>query len=325
MIKLLKNSFSRFINLFKLSSNLNFEDIMDSLAITNFSKTKGSYFLFWGIALFVIIFIIWASLARVDQVVRASGTVAPQSKVHAVQSPNSGILEEINVKLSDQVEKGQILFLVGNKQAQKNYDIAKETRDAREKKLRVIQELVDKGSEAEARLIDERLLFLEAEQKFQNAELQLKFSSIKSPVKGQVNDVLIANVEQVVQSGQTLASIVPYDDSLVIVAQVQPKDIAFVIPGLNAKIAFTAYDMSIYGQFDGKVTKVAPSTSIDEESNIYFYETLIEVDLAKTKGQKKINLQSGMQADISIIGEERTVLSYIINPITKLSKTALRD
>ncbi len=325
MIKLLKNSFSRFINLFKLSSNLNFEDIMDSLAITNFSKTKGSYFLFWGIALFVIIFIIWASLARVDQVVRASGTVAPQSKVHAVQSPNSGILEEINVKLSDQVEKGQILFLVGNKQAQKNYDIAKETRDAREKKLRVIQELVDKGSEAEARLIDERLLFLEAEQKFQNAELQLKFSSIKSPVKGQVNDVLIANVEQVVQSGQTLASIVPYDDSLVIVVQVQPKDIAFVIPGLNAKIAFTAYDMSIYGQFEGKVTKVAPSTSINEESNIYFYETLIEVDLAKTKGQKKINLQSGMQADISIIGEERTVLSYIINPISKLSKTALRD
>ena len=325
MIKLLKNSFSRFINLFKLSSNFNFEDIMDSLAITNFSKTKGSYFLFWGIALFVIIFIIWASLARVDQVVRASGTVAPQSKVHAVQSPNSGILEEINVKLSDQVEKGQILFLVGNKQAQKNYDIAKETRDAREKKLRVIQELVDKGSEAEARLIDERLLFLEAEQKFQNSELLLKFSSIKSPVKGQVNDVLITNLEQVVQSGQTLATIVPYDDSLVIVAQVQPKDIAFVIPGLNAKIAFTAYDMSIYGQFDGKVTKVAPSTSIDEESNIYFYETLIEVDLAKTKGQKKINLQSGMQADISIIGEERTVLSYIINPITKLSKTALRD
>ena len=45
----------------------------------------------------------------------------------------------------------------------------------------------------------------------------------------------------------------------------------------------------------------------------------------KTNDTKKISLQSGMQADVSIIGEKRTILSYVINPISKLSKTALRD
>ena len=54
---------------------------------------------------------------------------------------------------------------------------------------------------------------------------------------------------------------------------------------------------------------------------------VIEIDMKsnKTNDTKKISLQSGMQADVSIIGEKRTILSYVINPISKLSKTALRD
>jgi len=32
-----------------------------------------------------------------------------------------------------------------------------------------------------------------------------------------------------------------------------------------------------------------------------------------------------MQSDVSIIGEERTVLSYVLNPITKLSQRALQE
>ena len=62
-------------------------------------------------------------------------------------------------------------------------------------------------------------------------------------------------------------------------------------------------------------------------NNFKNYECIIEIDMKsnKTNDTKKISLQSGMQADVSIIGEKRTILSYVINPISKLSKTALRD
>ena len=83
--------------------------------------------------------------------------------------------------------------------------------------------------------------------------------------------------------------------------------------------------MSIYGQFDGIVTNVAPSTTKEANDQPSFYKTIIEIDTTNMEKDKKISLQSGMMVDVSIIGEPRTVISYVINPITKLSKTALRD
>jgi adhesin transport system membrane fusion protein len=83
--------------------------------------------------------------------------------------------------------------------------------------------------------------------------------------------------------------------------------------------------MSIYGMFDGIVTNVAPSTTQDSADQPSYYKTIIEIDTTNMESKKKISLQSGMMVDVSIIGEPRTVISYIINPITKLSKTALRD
>ena len=90
------------------------------------------------------------------------------------------------------------------------------------------------------------------------------------------------------------------------------------------KISFTAFDMAIYGQVDGIVTKVAANTTSNEDGLIY-YPTVIEVIDDSIKNNQGIIIQSGMQCDVSIIGEERTVLSYIANPITKLSMTALQE
>lgn len=302
-----------------------FEKIIEFLAITNFNINKGSYILFWAIAAFTICFIIWSSLASVDQVVRATGSVVPVSKVHTVQSRVNGIVEEINIKMSDEVEKGQILFLINHQMAKSRYDLAKATRDALERKVQLIEDLFNRGSEAEVRLIEEKLKFYDAEKTYQLEKLNLEFSKIISPVKGTISQVDVLNIGQVVQNAQQIATIVPYDDKLQVLANVLPKDIAYVIPGLKARLAFNAYDMAIFGQFDGIVTKVAPTTTKSEDGKLEFYETVIEIDLKQRKNEKKVSLQSGMQVDVSIIGQERTVLSYLINPISKLSKTALRD
>ena len=303
----------------------NLDNIAETLAITNFSINKGSYFLYWGIAFFTIIFAIWASVSSVDQVVRATGTVVPTSKVHTIQSAANRIIEEINVKMSDTVEKGDILFLINYSIAKEKYELAKSTRDALERKVNLIEELVNRGSEAEIRLIDEKLRFFEADKSYLQSKLELGFSQVIAPVSGVVSTVNVKNVDQVVQASQEIATIVPSGDKLQIEANVLPQDIAYVIPGLKARLAFSAYDMAIYGQFEGEVTKVAPNTSQLGEDQSVFYKTIIEIDKDELDKSGRISLQSGMMVDVSIIGEPRTVASYIINPITKLSKTALRD
>jgi adhesin transport system membrane fusion protein len=156
------------------------------------------------------------------------------------------------------------------------------------------------------------------------ANLNVNFSTVKSQITGIVSKVNVSNTGQVVQSGATLAEIVPEDDVLKINANIMPKDIAYVRQGQKAKLGFTAYDIAIYGQIEGKVSKIAANTTTIEDGGS-FYLAIIEVDASEIKNKNDIILQPGMIADISIIGEERTVLSYILNPITKLSKRALQE
>ncbi len=293
----------------------------------NWMDHKKTYILFWSIFLFSVIFFIWAAFAEINQVVRAQGEVIPDSKVHLVQSSIVGPVEEIKVQLGDQVELNQILFLVDYKQSKKYYDIQKQEVEARNNKVKIIEELVKKGSEAEMRLIDERLQLIDARKRLNQAEQRLNLSQIKATIDGTISDVNATNIGNNVDQGFTLAQIVPNDEKLKIQASILPKDIAYVKVGQKARIAFQSYDMAIYGQFDGIVTKLARSTVTEGNANqeITFYPAVIEIDSSQFENLNNIVLQSGMLSDISIIGQERTVLSYITNPITKLSQRALQE
>lgn len=288
------------------------------------ASNKKSFLLFWFIASFTIIFIIWASLAEVNQVVRAQGKVVPDSKVQLVQSAINGPVEEINIKLDDKIKKGDLLFLINNKNNKKLYDLSKQEAETRRRKVEILSKLVDSGSDSEFRLLDERLALIDAQKRLDLADLNLKFSMIKSEITGTISKVNVGNIGQVVQPGATLAEIVPQDDILKIEAAIMPKDIAYVRQGQKAKLGFTAYDIAIYGQIEGKVVKIAANTTSTEDGGS-FYQAMIEVNTSEIKDQNDIILQPGMIADVSIIGEERTVLSYILNPITKLSKRALQE
>jgi len=304
----------------------NFQKLLPYLIPEYWASNRKSFILFWLIGSFTIVFIIWASFAEVNQVVRASGTVVPDSKVHLIQSGIAGPIEEINIKLDDKVKAGDVLFLIDNVNRKKSYNLAKKEFETRKRRVEILRKLVQTGSDSEFRLLDEELNLVSAESKFNQAETALEYSKVKSPITGYISKINVTNIEQIVDQGSLLSEVVPEDDILKIEAQVAPKDIAYVRKGQKAKIAFTAYDMAIYGQVEGNVTKIASNTSATEDGQTY-YPAVIEIDNNEliNERDKKIVLQSGMISDVSIIGEERTVISYLLNPITKLSKRALQE
>ena len=63
----------------------------------------------WFSAFCVLVFVVWASLAEVDETVRGEGRVIPFSRLQKIQSLEGGILDEILVAAGDQVEAGQPL------------------------------------------------------------------------------------------------------------------------------------------------------------------------------------------------------------------------
>ena len=304
----------------------NFQKLLPYLIPEYWASNRKSFILFWLIGSFTVVFVIWASFAEVNQVVRASGTVVPDSKVHLIQSGIPGPIEEINIKLDDKVKAGDVLFLIDNVNRKKSYNLAKKEFETRKRRVEILRKLVQTGSDSEFRLLDEELNLVSAESKFNQAEIALEYSKVKSPITGYISKINVTNIEQIVDQGSLLSEVVPEDDILKIEAQVAPKDIAYVRKGQKAKIAFTAYDMAIYGQVEGNVTKIASNTSATEDGQTY-YPAVIEIDNNEliNERDRKIVLQSGMISDVSIIGEERTVISYLLNPITKLSQRALQE
>ena len=300
------------------------ESLIPYLIPEYWATNKKSFILFWLIGSFSVIFVIWASIAEVNQVVRAQGKVIPDSKVQLIQTGVNGPVEEIKIKLDDKVKAGDVLFLINYQNNEQLYNLSLTEVETRSRKVEILGELVESGSDSEFRLLDEKLALIEAQKRFDLAKLNRKFSKVTSQINGTVSKVNVRNIGQVVTTGTTLAEIVPEDDVLLINASILPKDIAYVRAGQSAKIGFTAYDIAIYGQIEGFVKKIAANTTSTEDGQS-FYEAMIEVDVKKIKDNNDIILQPGMIADVSIIGEERTVMSYILNPITKLSKRALQE
>jgi adhesin transport system membrane fusion protein len=63
----------------------------------------------WLIAATIVIFIFWASIASVDQIVRGPGEIVSSSKPQIIHNLEGGILAELNVSEGDEVSPGTVL------------------------------------------------------------------------------------------------------------------------------------------------------------------------------------------------------------------------
>ena len=72
-------------------------------------KTRGPSRTIWMIVLVAVVFVVWASVAWVDEIVRAQGEVVSSSRPQIIQNLEGGILAELNVAEGDLVEPGQTL------------------------------------------------------------------------------------------------------------------------------------------------------------------------------------------------------------------------
>lgn len=68
----------------------------------------------YPIMAFVIIFFLWATFMKIDEVVKGEGKVVPSGQTKVLQHFEGGIISEILVKEGDSVKKGDILYKIKN-------------------------------------------------------------------------------------------------------------------------------------------------------------------------------------------------------------------
>jgi adhesin transport system membrane fusion protein len=154
---------------------------------------------------------------------------------------------------------------------------------------------------------------------------RLKRTSVRSPVNGTINRLLVNTVGQVIQPGMDLVEIVPLEDTLLIEAKIRPQDIAFLRPDQEAKIKFTAYDYTIYGGLEANLEHISADSITDEKGNSYYLVRLRTKKSYLGTESDPLPIMPGMVASVDILTGKKTILSYLLKPVLRAKYMALRE
>ncbi|MEO5574371.1 MAG: HlyD family type I secretion periplasmic adaptor subunit [Gammaproteobacteria bacterium] len=415
----------------------------------------GGRLILWFTVLFIVVALVWAANAKLDEVTRGVGKVIPSRQMQIVQNLEGGILAEMLIKEGDIVEKGQIILRIddtrfssslregsGNylalkamaarlkaeadntpfvapedvvlkqpqiveqeaelfrsrqQELQTNVDILKQQVSQRRQELaelrahrdqlsrsykltaqeltmtrplladgaisevevlrleRQVNEVKGELSATELAIPRVQSTYDEAVRKIEELELgyrnkarteynetaakvsqlsesnfaledRVSRTSVRSPVRGTVNRLLMNTKGGIIQPGMDLVEIVPLDDSLLVEARVRPSDIGFIHPGQKAIVKFSAYDFGIYGGLEAKVDHISADTIRDEEKKESYYLVRVRTKQSYlgTKA-KPLPIIPGMLADTDILTGKKTVLHYLLKPVLKAKERALTE
>lgn len=142
---------------------------------------------------------------------------------------------------------------------------------------------------------------------------------VRAPLSGLVNRLAVTTIGGVIRPGETLLEITPFDQHIVIEARARPNDRANLAPGLPTKIRIGAYDQAVFGTLNGRVVEVSADTLVDERDGRYYR---VRID-AGNGGSRSI--APGMTATADVVVGKRTVISYLLSPLTRFADLAFSD
>jgi hemolysin D len=169
---------------------------------------------------------------------------------------------------------------------------------------------------------------------------------LKAPQDGVVKDLATHTPGSVLQPGTVLMSLVPVNDVLLAEVWVEHDDIGFVSTGQRTKVKLAAYPFQKYGMIEGNVKLIsadasegaslasnglngvssdgAKASSPNQASG--GYKALIALQRRELEAQgKKFSLSPGMRATVEIHLGTRSVVEYLLSPVTKTVMEAGRE
>jgi len=164
------------------------------------------------------------------------------------------------------------------------------------------------------------------EETIRGAQARQKRNELRAPADGVVNNVQVTTVGGFVNAGETIMQVIPIGDKLLVEARIAPSDIAFIKVGDRANVKVTAYDFSIFGGLSGTVQQVSADSIFDEVERQTYYTVLIETDRSYImRSGKRLPIVPGMICDVEILTGRKSILSYLLKPVSKAFNEALTE
>ncbi|SMX24692.1 HlyD family type I secretion periplasmic adaptor subunit [Boseongicola aestuarii] len=153
----------------------------------------------------------------------------------------------------------------------------------------------------------------------------LKRTIIRAPNAGTVIDLQVATVGGVVRPGASIMELVPLDAQLIVDARVKPIDIDRVRPGMEARIILSAYKQRNLPLISGTLLSISADRLEEDRTGEPYYLAKVEVNPADLKKATDVKLIPGMPTEVMILDGERSVIHYLLDPLTASFERSFRE
>lgn len=152
-------------------------------------------------------------------------------------------------------------------------------------------------------------------------------TEIRSPANGQVVGLTFQTVGGVIGPGQRVLDVVPEKEALLLEARIAPHLINAIQPGLLADVRFSSFAHSPQLVVEGKVVSVSGDLLTEQTAMgpMSYFLARVEVTPEGMKTLGRYQMQPGMPAEVIIKTGERTLLTYLLHPLTRRVASSMKE
>jgi HlyD family secretion protein len=157
------------------------------------------------------------------------------------------------------------------------------------------------------------------------AEDQLRRTDIRAPQDGMVLQSTVHTVGGVITAGDAIMMIVPQSDDLQVEAKVNPQDIDKLQIGQKTLLRLSAFNQRTTPELNGLVTRVSPDVNTDQRTGQSYYTIRVSMPAAEIARLGDVKLIPGMPVEAFVQTGDRTMMSYLVKPLSDQLMRAFRE
>ena len=205
-------------------------------------------------------------------------------------------------------------------------EIARLRQQMGETRLQLVALRDERESQAAEGLRDAQSKLSDVLPRLATARQTFEATVVRAPADGYVFNLTQFTVGGVVGAGELLMDIVPSAVPLSVTAMIKPEDVDEVHVGMPARVQLTGLNQRFTDSLDGKVSVVSADRITDEKTGVPFYRVEVTIAPAELKKLKKgVQMTPGMPASVLVETGKRSVMGFLISPITDTLEDAFRD
>lgn len=204
-------------------------------------------------------------------------------------------------------------------------EIAQDKEAISERRMQILQLEEDSRADILQQLQDTGISITQLEQQKIVLEEQLHRLDIRAPNSGYVHNLAVHTVGGVISPAEPIMSIVPQKDVLLVEAQVRPVDIEQLSPNQEARLRFPSFDQKKTPEIKAVLQTISADLLVDQVTGASYYQArfaITETELQQLGGK---DLIPGMPVEVFAKTEDRTILSYLLKPISDQLAYAMRE